>query len=114
MTEAAGLFGYAFAEVNPEFDRDKETKTMNLVIKVSDAPRVYVERIDINGNTNTQDKVVPGPVRGAHEDTIASHLGRRTGDRGDLGDEVSECHLDVRFFGVELLFEVVQDVGQRS
>ena len=81
MTEAAGLFGYAFAEVNPEFDRDKETKTMNLVIKVSDAPRVYVERIDINGNTNTQDKVVRREFRVAEGDAFNSFQVKRSSDR---------------------------------
>ena len=81
LTEAAGLFGYAFAEVNPEFDRDKETKTMNLVIKVSDAPRVYVERIDINGNTNTQDKVVRREFRVAEGDAFNSFQVKRSSDR---------------------------------
>src|SRR3546814_1934428 len=47
MTETAGLFGYAFAEINPEFRRNKDDLTMGLTFKVEDAPRVYVERIDI-------------------------------------------------------------------
>ncbi|MFO1241092.1 MAG: outer membrane protein assembly factor BamA, partial [Sphingomonadaceae bacterium] len=81
LTESAGLFGYAFAEVNPEFDRDKESKTMNLVIKVSDAPRVYVERIDINGNTNTQDKVVRREFRVAEGDAFNSFQVKRSSDR---------------------------------
>src|SRR3546814_8977408 len=44
MTETAGLFGYAFAEINPEFRRNKDDLTMGLTFKVEDAPRVYVER----------------------------------------------------------------------
>ncbi len=81
MTEAAGLFGYAFAEVNPDFQRDKETKTMSLVLKVGDAPRVYVERIDINGNTNTQDKVVRREFRVAEGDAFNSFQVKRSSDR---------------------------------
>lgn len=81
LTEAAGLFGYAFAEVNPEFQRDKETKTMSLVLKVGDAPRVYVERIDINGNTNTQDKVVRREFRVAEGDAFNSFQVKRSSDR---------------------------------
>src|SRR3546814_8605058 len=30
MTETAGLFGYAFAEINPEFRRNKNDLTMGL------------------------------------------------------------------------------------
>lgn len=81
LTEAAGLFGYAFAQVNPEFDRDKETRTMNLVLKVGDAPRVYVERININGNTNTQDKVIRREFRVAEGDAFNSFQVKRSSDR---------------------------------
>jgi outer membrane protein insertion porin family len=81
LTESAGLFGYAFAEVNPNFERDKETLTMNLTFKIGDAPRVYVERIDINGNTLTQDKVVRREFRLAEGDAFNSFSVRRSSDR---------------------------------
>ncbi len=53
LSETAGLFGYAFADVNPDFQRDKETLTMGITFNVAESPRVFVERIDINGNTLT-------------------------------------------------------------
>ncbi len=81
LTETAGLFGYAFAEVNPDFNRDKETKTMSLVYKVADAPRVYVERIDVNGNTQTQDKVVRREFRLAEGDAFNTFQVKRSSDR---------------------------------
>jgi outer membrane protein insertion porin family len=81
LTESAGLFGYAFAEVNPDFQRDKETKTMTLTLKVADAPRVYIERIDINGNTLTQDKVVRREFRLAEGDAFNSIQVKRSSDR---------------------------------
>lgn len=81
LTESAGLFGYAFAEVNPDFERDKDTKTMGIAFKVADAPRVYVERIDINGNTNTQDKVVRREFRLAEGDAFNSISVKRSSDR---------------------------------
>jgi outer membrane protein insertion porin family len=81
LTESAGLFGYAFAEVNPDFVRDKDTKTMSLTYKISDAPRVYVERIDINGNTHTQDKVVRREFRVAEGDAFNSFAVKRSSDR---------------------------------
>jgi outer membrane protein insertion porin family len=58
LNESAGLFGYAFADVQVDYDRDKEALTMSPTFKVGETPRVYVERIDINGNTATRDKVI--------------------------------------------------------
>src|SRR4029079_9586633 len=58
LNEAAGNLGYAFADINPAYNRDAEKKLMNLTIKVGPTPRVYVERIDITGNTATRDKVI--------------------------------------------------------
>ncbi len=81
LTESAGLFGYAFAEVNPDITRDKDTKTMSLIYKIGDAPRVYVERIDINGNTNTQDKVIRREFRLQEGDAFNSFQVKRSSDR---------------------------------
>ncbi len=58
FTDLAGTFGYAFADVDPQFTRNKDDLTMNVNFVLREAPRVYVERVDVNGNTLTQDKVV--------------------------------------------------------
>ncbi|MEP2234633.1 MAG: outer membrane protein assembly factor BamA [Alteripontixanthobacter sp.] len=58
LSELAGTFGYAFADIAPQFNRNKEELTMDVTFLIREAPRVYVERIDVNGNTLTQDKVV--------------------------------------------------------
>ena len=51
LNELAGLFGYAFSDVRPQFTRNRETLTMDVSFRVAETPRVYVERIDIQGNT---------------------------------------------------------------
>lgn len=81
LTQAAGLFGYAFAEINPSFDRDKDARTMSITFKVDDAPRVYVEQININGNTLTQDKVVRREFRLTEGDAFNSFQVKRSSDR---------------------------------
>jgi outer membrane protein insertion porin family len=81
VTKTAGLLGYAFAQVDPQFERDKETKTMSLTFRVADAPRVYVERIDVNGNTLTQDKVLRREFRVAEGDAFNSFSVKRSEDR---------------------------------
>ena len=50
LTETAGSFGYAFADVRPDFSRNKEDLTMSVTFRIAEAPRVYVERVDVNGN----------------------------------------------------------------
>ncbi|MFG1400856.1 outer membrane protein assembly factor BamA [Xanthobacter sediminis] len=50
--------GYAFAQVRPRGDRDFETKKINVLFVVEEGPRVYIERIDIRGNTRTRDWVI--------------------------------------------------------
>ena len=81
LSETAGLFGYAFADVQPDFNRDKDTLTMGINFRIGNAPRVYVERVDINGNTLTQDKVVRREFRLAEGDAFNSFLVKRSKDR---------------------------------
>jgi len=81
LSETAGLFGYAFANVEPDFQRNKDTLTMGINFQIANAPRVYVERIDVNGNTLTQDKVVRREFRLAEGDAFNSFQVRRSKDR---------------------------------
>ena len=55
---AAGTTGYAFVDIQPDIRRNRETKTVDLVFNVVEGPRVYIERIDIVGNTTTLDYVI--------------------------------------------------------
>ena len=50
--------GYAFSQVRPRGDRDFANRRINVLYTVEEGPRVYVERINIRGNTRTRDWVV--------------------------------------------------------
>lgn len=78
LTETAGAFGYAFADIAPEFRRNAEDLTMNVTFMLNEAPRVYVERIDVNGNTLTQDKVVRREFRIVEGDAFNSLAVKRS------------------------------------
>ncbi|PKP92582.1 MAG: outer membrane protein assembly factor BamA [Alphaproteobacteria bacterium HGW-Alphaproteobacteria-14] len=78
LTEMAGRFGYAFADVQPRFKRNADDLTMNVTFLLREAPRVYVERVDVNGNTLTQDKVVRREFRIAEGDAFNSMAVQRT------------------------------------
>jgi outer membrane protein insertion porin family len=56
-TRALNL-GYAFAQVNPQVQTDPVKKTIAITLNVVDGPRVYIQRLDITGNTRTEDKVI--------------------------------------------------------
>ncbi len=78
LTELAGRFGYAFADVQPRFDRKPDDLKMNITFVLREAPRVYVERVDVNGNTLTQDKVIRREFRIAEGDAFNSLAVQRT------------------------------------
>jgi outer membrane protein insertion porin family len=58
MTREVGRRGYAFTSVRPRGDRDPVNHTVALAFVAEDGPRVYVERINVHGNTATRDYVI--------------------------------------------------------
>ncbi|GAA4644131.1 outer membrane protein assembly factor BamA [Pontixanthobacter gangjinensis] len=81
LSELAGTFGYAFADVRPQFNRNKESLTMDITFILNEAPRVYVERIDVNGNTLSQDKVIRREFRLSEGDAFNSIGVKRSANR---------------------------------
>lgn len=70
ITYATGVAGYAFVDVQPQLTRNPDTKTVDIVFEVNEGPRVYVERIDIRGNTQTLDRVIRREIRLAEGDAF--------------------------------------------
>jgi outer membrane protein insertion porin family len=58
LTFAAGAAGFAAVDVRPRYVADPVSRTVNVVFQVNEGPRVYVNRIDIVGNTQTLDHVI--------------------------------------------------------
>ncbi len=58
MTIESSRRGYAFASVKPRGDRNFEAHTVSIVFVASEGPRVYIERINVRGNTRTRDYVI--------------------------------------------------------
>ncbi|MEJ0020498.1 MAG: outer membrane protein assembly factor BamA [Acetobacteraceae bacterium] len=78
--------GYAFVEVKPRISRDPVKHVVELAFDIGEGPRVYVERIDINGNTRTKDKVIRREFRLAEGDAFNAEAVRRSRQRlQDLG-----------------------------
>lgn len=62
--------GYAFARVRPRAQPDFATRTINLIYTVDEGPRIYIERINILGNTRTKDHVIRREFRLAEGDAF--------------------------------------------
>jgi len=86
ITAALGDKQYAFAVVTPSFDKHKETQTIDLTFNIKQGARVYVGRVDINGNTNTVDKVIRREMRLAENDPYSVSAVKKSEQRiKDLG-----------------------------
>jgi outer membrane protein insertion porin family len=58
LTFAAGSAGYAFVEINPTYRANPETDTVDITFNVKEGQRVYIDRINVVGNTATLDSVI--------------------------------------------------------
>ena len=68
ITIQVAALGYAFARVRPRADRDPIARTISLTFVIEQGPRVYIERIEIIGNTRTLDEVIRREFRLAEGD----------------------------------------------
>jgi len=58
LTYAAGAAGYAFVDIRPRYVPNRDKRRVDVVFQVREGPHVYVERIDVLGNTRTIDPVI--------------------------------------------------------
>jgi len=68
LTFAAGIAGYANVSIRPREVRDPVNHTIGITFVVDEGARVYIERIDIQGNTQTLDRVIRREIRVAEGD----------------------------------------------
>ena len=81
ISEAVGSLGYAFVDVRPNIQRNRDNNTVDVTFDVQEGPRVYVERINISGNTRTLDKVIRREFRLAEGDAFNTAKVRRSQQR---------------------------------
>ena len=63
LTKLLGEKGFAFAEIRARTRRDRENNLIRVEYVIEEGPRVYVERININGNDRTHDEVLRREMR---------------------------------------------------
>jgi outer membrane protein insertion porin family len=60
--------GFAFVRVRPRAAREPGTRTINVTYVIDEGPRIYIERINVIGNSRTRDYVIRREFRLAEGD----------------------------------------------
>ncbi len=81
VTERYGDRGYAFVNVTPDTRIDPVEKTVQLGFRVVRGPEVFIDRIEVTGNTKTLDKVVRREMELEEQGRFAGSKLRRSQDR---------------------------------
>jgi outer membrane protein insertion porin family len=81
LTEVYGDEGYAFVNVTPDTKVDQADKTVDVLYKVSKGPQVYIDKIDITGNTKTRDKVIRRELQLQEQERFSGSKLRRSQER---------------------------------
>ncbi len=98
LTEVLGALQYAFVDIRPIIRRNREDQTIDITFQVNEGPRVFVERIDISGNTRTVDSVIRREMLLSEGDPLNTAL-----------LEISEQRVkDLGFFGEDVTVETTQ------
>ena len=81
LTDAVGDIGYAFVDIRPRVQRDRDGLTIDIVYDIQEGPKVFVERIEIEGNTRTLDRVIRREFRLVEGDAFNTSKLRRSRQR---------------------------------
>ena len=78
ITYAAGASGFAFVEVHPDDQPNPDTRTVDLTFNVREGARVYIDKINIVGNTQTLDRVIRREMKLSEGDAYNKALVERS------------------------------------
>ena len=81
LTTVVGNLGYAFVDIRPRAERNRDALTIDLTYEIAEGSRVFVERINITGNFRTLDKVIRREFRLVEGDAFSSAKLRRSRQR---------------------------------
>jgi len=78
LTDVYADKGYAFTNVSPLSKIDQDKKTVDITYDFEKGEKIYIERINISGNTKTRDKVIRREFKLAEGDLYNSTALKRT------------------------------------
>ncbi len=74
IKNSASTYGYSFVEITSKKDFDSDSKKVNIKYLIDEGPKVYINKIIINGNTRTTDKVIRRQLSIAEGDSYSKYL----------------------------------------
>jgi outer membrane protein insertion porin family len=78
LTDLYADKGYAFANVNPLTKVNNDSKTVDLTFDMEKGEQVTIDRITVNGNTKTRDKVIRRELKLAESELYSSTALRKS------------------------------------
>ncbi len=72
ITDVYGTIGRAAADVNPQVALDVPNRKVNITLEITEGPEVFIERINITGNTRSQEKILRRELPMAEGDLFTS------------------------------------------
>ncbi|MBF0613715.1 MAG: outer membrane protein assembly factor BamA [Magnetococcales bacterium] len=84
LTDLIGDFGYAMLDIRPQAVYDDDAKTVAVTFDVNKGRRVYVNRIEVVGNSRTRDNVVRREMTLNEGDRFSTSQMRRS--KKNIGD----------------------------
>jgi len=114
ITDVYGDEGYAFVNVNPDTEVDHEAQIVNVTYRVSKGPEVYIDKIDITGNTKTRDKVIRRELELGEQQRFSGSKLRRSQERLKRLGYFEDVNITTRKAESEDRLDLLVDVKEAS
>jgi outer membrane protein insertion porin family len=114
LTEAYGDQGYAFVNVTPDTTVNPAAKLVDVTYKVSKGPEVYIDKIEITGNSKTRDKVIRRELQVQEQQRFSGSKLRRSQERLRRLGFFEDINITTRRAESEDRLDVLVDVKEGS
>jgi len=94
LTEIYGDLGYAFAQADVDLMKNDAEKTIDVAYTINKGRRVYIRRVQIEGNDKTRDNVIRREMRLADGDLFSGNKVRRSNERLDRLDYFEKVDIE--------------------
>lgn len=81
LTKVSGDAGYAFVDPEIEIKKNKDDHSVDIIFHIQQGPKVYIQRINIEGNNRTRDNVIRREIRLEEGDPFNATKLRRSEQR---------------------------------
>lgn len=113
LTDLYAEQGYAYAEVNPRIDKAQSGNRIDLLLEIAQGPEVYVNRVEIQGNTRTRDNVIRRDIALEEGSKFDSKALRTSTQKLNRLDYFESVNITPRPTMREDLLDVIVDVKEK-